>query len=85
MKNYILIALLVFALVFGSCEQPQDPFLIQKQNIGMLTDSTQVRELETIYKNDSVVRFIGGDEFTGGINTIDIYEKGGDKLLELTP
>jgi len=85
MTKYIVIALIVITLVFSSCDQPQDPFLIQKQNIGMLTDSTQVRELESIYQNDSVVRFIGGDEFTGGINTIDIYEKGGEKLLELTP
>ena len=31
------------------------------------------------------MKFIGGDEFTGDINTIDVYETGGIKLLELTP
>jgi len=80
------IAMILFtALLFASCEKPQDPFAIQKQNIGLLTDSTQVRDLEAIFANDSIVKFIGGDEFTGNINTIDIYQKTGEKLLELTP
>ncbi len=34
---------------------------------------------------DSVVRYIAGDEFTGSINKIEIFEKGGKKLLDLSP
>lgn len=82
--KYIL-AIISLGLFVTSCEKPQNPFSVQKQNIGLLTDSTQVKDLEMIFANDSVVKFIGGDEFTGDINTIDIYEKGGKKLLELTP
>jgi len=78
-------ALLLAGLCVISCEQPQDPFAVQKQHIGLLTDSTRVKDLDLIYASDSIVKFIGGDEFTGNINTIDIYEKGGAKLLELTP
>jgi len=80
-----LITVICAGLFLVGCEKPQDPFLVQKHNIGMLTDSTQVRDLESIYVNDSVVKYIGGDEFTGNINTIEIYEKGGEKLLELAP
>ncbi len=80
-----LVTLIIITSLIVSCEKPQDPFAVQKQNIGLLTDSTQVRDLEAIYSSDSIVKFIGGDEFTGNINTIDIYEKGGVKLLELTP
>jgi len=80
-----LITILIFSLLIVGCKKSQDPFVVQKHNIGLLTDSTQVKDLEVVFANDSVVKFIGGDEFTGDFSTIDIYEKGGEKLLELTP
>ena len=73
------------ALIFISCNKEQNPFEIGKQHIGFLTDSTQVKDLETIYSNDSIVKFISGDEFMGNKNNITIFEKGGKKLLVLTP
>lgn len=83
MKNLILALIITVSIV--SCAKKQDPFLIEKHNIGNLTDSTQVRELESIFINDSIVRFVGGDEFTGNINNIDIYDEEGNHLLVLTP
>ena len=83
MKYLIILVLTTFLLI--GCENPQDPFGVQKQNVGLLTDSTQVKDLEMIYPSDSIVKYIGGDEFTGDISTIDIYDKEGTKLLELTP
>lgn len=71
--------------MFTSCKKEQDPFQIGKQHIGLLTDSTQVKDLEVIFSNDSIVKFIGGDEFIGNRNNIDIFEKGGKKLMTLTP
>lgn len=82
-KYYILLAILV--TIVTSCNHEQDPFEVSKQHIGLLTDSTQVKDLKTIYINDSIVKFIGGDEFTGRINDIKIFKKGGKKLLILTP
>jgi len=73
------------ACLFTSCKKEQNPFEISKQHIGFLTDSTQVKDLNSIFANDSVVKFIGGDEFTGAVNNIDIFEKGGKKLLTLSP
>lgn len=73
------------ALCFASCKKEQNPFEISKQNIGLLTDSTQVKDLKTIFVNDSIVTFISGDEFTGSTNNINIFEKGGKPLLALTP
>lgn len=84
MRNLIL-SLIVLSIISTSCSKKQDPFQIGKQHIGLLNDSTQVKDLETIYPNDSVVKFISGDEFTGNINDIEIFEKGGKKLLTLTP
>lgn len=84
MKKTIF-ALLTVSIVLTSCKNEVDPFLISKQNIGLLTDSTQVKDLETIYANDSIVKNIAGDEFLGNVNDIQIFEKGGKKLLELSP
>jgi len=82
-KSLIGIALL--SLVLTSCGKDQDPFLIQKQNIGNVTDSTQVKDLKLVFENDSIVNYIGSDEFTRNINTIDIYDKEGAALLSMSP
>lgn len=84
MRNSLL-GLIALTLLFSSCNSKQNPFEISKQHIGLLTDSTKVKNLESIYPNDSVVKYISGDEFSGNPNTIEIYEKGGKILLSLTP
>ncbi|MDG1730702.1 MAG: hypothetical protein P8K68_03625 [Algibacter sp.] len=83
--RHLILGLLAISLLFSSCKKEQNPFEISKQHIGLLTDSTQVKDLKNIYVNDSIVKFIGGDEFTGNINNIEIFEKGGKALLTLTP
>ncbi|WP_353779786.1 hypothetical protein [Winogradskyella sp. 3972H.M.0a.05] len=77
--------LLSFLLVLSCSKKEQNPFEISKHHVGLLTDSTQVKDLEMVFPNDSISKYIGGDEFTGDINNIEIYEKGGKKLLTLTP
>lgn len=84
MYKSILSLVCISAILIG-CNKKQDPFQISKQHVGLLTDSTQVKDLKNIYQNDSIVKFIGGDEFTGNINDIEIYDKGGNKLIILTP
>ncbi|MGB6268001.1 MAG: hypothetical protein WBF67_03245 [Olleya sp.] len=80
-----LLSLSIIAVVLTSCNNEKDPFLVKNQNIGLLTDSTQVKDLKVIFANDSIISPIAGDEFTGTLNTIDIFEKGGKHLLSLTP
>ncbi|WP_179339862.1 hypothetical protein [Winogradskyella ludwigii] len=86
MKN-TLFAALICALFLTNCtkEASVNPFLVSKTHIGLLTDSTQVKDIESIFSNDSVVRYIAGDKFIGSVNTIEVYEKGGKKLLDLSP
>lgn len=83
--KYTFLAL-VFSFTFlNSCSKEQDPFQISTQHIGFLNDSTQVKDLKSAFANDSIVSSISGDEFTGNINDIYIYEKGGKQLLILSP
>lgn len=84
MKNFLLI-LLCLTITVSSCNREIDPYLIKNNQIGLLTDSTQVRDLEHVFPNDSISKFIAGDEFAGEINTIDIFDKTGKKLLSLSP
>ncbi len=84
MKSISLFSLILL-LCFASCNSPQDPFDISKQHVGLLTDSTEIHQLKAVYKKDSLVKHIGGDEFTGARNNIDVLDASGKKLLELIP
>lgn len=84
MRNYLLIGLLLG--LFVACETKTDSFAITNHSVGMLTDSTKVNALKVVFANDSISKYIGGDEFTGSTNTISVFEKGtGILLLELDP
>ncbi|WP_412986312.1 hypothetical protein [Pontimicrobium sp. IMCC45349] len=85
MKNLLLTAIITL-ICFTSCQKEEDPFLITKSNIGLLTDSTKVKDLSVVFSNDSIKKYIGGDEFTGNINDIEIYSKlTKEKIIVLTP
>ena len=82
MKKYLIIACIV---VIISCTKESNPYLITKTNVGMLTDSTQVKDLALVFHNDSIAKFNRTDEFIGNINDIDVYDTEGKLLLVLTP
>ncbi|MCX7552000.1 hypothetical protein [Xanthomarina sp. F2636L] len=84
MKKNIL-GLAIVSLLFVGCKKEQNPFQISKHHIGLLTDSTQVKELKSIFANDSVVERRLDNEFTFNRTDIDIFDKQGNKLLTLTP
>ncbi|TYA59674.1 hypothetical protein [Formosa maritima] len=80
-----LFSLAILTLLFISCNKEQDPFQISKQHIGLLTDSTQVKDLKAVFDNDSVVVRLHDNEFTFNRTDIDIFDKTGKLLLTLTP
>ncbi|UKM65078.1 hypothetical protein GSB9_01640 [Flavobacteriaceae bacterium GSB9] len=82
--RYSFFGLTALLFLSISCNNQPGPFEVSKQHIGLLTDSTQVKDLKTIYTNDSIVKHSNGDAFSGNPNEIEIYEKGGKKLLVLT-
>ncbi|QDO93865.1 hypothetical protein FNB79_07675 [Formosa sediminum] len=84
MKKTIL-SIAIIAITCFSCSTKNDNFSITKTSVGNLTSTSQVKDLESIFKTDSIVKFVPGGEFTTSINEIEIFEKGGSKLLTLTP
>jgi hypothetical protein len=79
------LSLIILCLFFSSCKKEVNPFQISKQHIGLLTDSTQVKDLEAVFINDSIVKGLDTNEFTRNINDFDVFEKSGKKLLRLSP
>ncbi len=81
----LIYPIFILSLLCVSCNKAPNPFEISKQHIGMLTDSTQVKDIETLFANDSVVTPYNDNTFTNVRGRIELFEKGGKKLLVLTP
>lgn len=84
MKNTIFIASLS-SLLFVHCGSDSSPFLITKGSIGELTKEIQMKQIDSIFAQDSIVRVNNLDNYSGTNGDIEIYEKGGNKLLLLSP
>ncbi|MCH3885356.1 hypothetical protein [Tenacibaculum aquimarinum] len=89
MKNiFKLVTVLLISLVFIKCGNG-GKFDVAKGKVGQLTTETTVQELETIFKNDSIVKILSegakGDNYFQDDDEYEIYEKGGKHLLTITP
>lgn len=86
-RRLVLIIWAVFILIITlniSCtDEKPDPYLIEKNHIGLLTDSTRVSELQEIFSDESLVNY--SNEKFGKTADIDIYDRKGNKLLTLSP
>ncbi len=78
-KKIVVGLLLVFLIIWSCSEDKSDPYIIEKNQIGLLTDSTKVLELKHIFKGDSISN-LGNDQFRNNVNEIDIFSKDGNKL-----
>lgn len=87
MKRTLLICIIF--IVISGCSKKTDEtsilFKISKTNVGLLTDSTQIKDLKRLFKNDSIIVTNEDDSFVGGINAIQIYSKSGTPLLNILP
>jgi len=87
MKNILFSILLVS---FFSCSN-SDQFIIEKGRVGHLNKKTVIKDIANIFKNDSLVVNLAKDKgendqkFLNAIDEYQIFEKGGKKLLTITP
>lgn len=81
--------LFLVIIAFGCINKPTNAdakrFKVGKKFVGYITDSTQVKDLKFIFKNDSIVNYKEDDSFVGGLNAFEIYEKNGNHLLSIYP
>ncbi|MDY8138586.1 hypothetical protein [Aquimarina sp. 2201CG5-10] len=77
----------IVALCISSCQKDtkQEPFEIASNRVGHLTNTTKLYQLDSIYSHDSIVKNTAKNKFLSNSDEIEIYEKGGVKLLILQP
>lgn len=88
MVNKSFISLILLSILMISCSN-NDQFKIEKGKVGFITSVTTVKELDRIFKNDSVVKklsegALGYDYFQDDDKYL-IFEKGGKHLLTIVP
>jgi len=75
----------VMALLFTNCGKDENPFLISKGRVGQVGQATQMKQIDSIFANDSIVRLNPITNALGTQGEVEIYEKGGTLLLLLQP
>lgn len=84
MKKTFL-TLSIAGLLFTACGEDKDPFLIDSNGIGAITKETKIKQLDSIFSNDSIVKISEEASKMSAMEQFEIYEKGGKKLLLITP
>ena len=84
---YVLLVSLFF---FASCSS-NDQFEISKNKVGKLNASTTIQEIETLFKNDSIVKHLSegvlgyNGTYSQDEDKYHIYSEAGKHLLTITP
>lgn len=75
------------ALIFVQCgkDSNTDPFSIKKGSIGNLNENTKIKQLDSIFASDSIVKTNSSPNAIETQGEVEIYEKGGKQLLLLSP
>ena len=78
MKYYS--GIFLFLILCVACKKETDPrFAISKEGVGLLTKTTSLSELDSLFTSDSIVKPVGTSE------NFEIFEKGGKPLLIISP
>lgn len=80
-----LFAGILTALLFIQCGEEKNPFAIQAGAIGELNNTIQMRQIDSLFANDSIVKLNPIKDAIGTQGEVEIYEKGGAKLMLLSP
>jgi len=83
MKKLSILIIAAFTII--SCSKESDPFLIDANRVGQLTKEIRINQLDSIFKNDSIVRNTQDAGYSSSTNDIEIYDKDGSPILILEP
>lgn len=72
-------------LLFAQCTEEKDPFLISNNSVGNLTIGMKIKHIDSIFATDSIVRLNPRQDEFSTIGEVEIYEKGGKKLMLISP
>lgn len=75
----------IIALLFVQCGKDSDSFLIKQGAIGNLTKEVRMKQIDSIFAQDSIVKLNPISNALGTQGEVEVYEKGGTLLLLLSP
>jgi hypothetical protein len=84
MKKILFIAAIT-SMLFTQCGKKNDQFLIEQSAVGNLTKETQMKQIDSIFANDSIVKLNRMKDAIGTQGEVEIYAKDGTKLLLVSP
>src|SRR5690606_10871994 len=84
MKKTLLIIGIV-SLAFVQCGKDSDPFLIKNGSIGNLNNEIKMKQIDSIFAEDSIVKISSSPNALETQGEVEIYEKGGKQLMLLSP
>ncbi len=73
------------SLLFVQCGKDSDPFLIQNGAIGNLNKDIKMKQVDSLFAEDSIVKINSSPNALETQGEVEIYEKGGKQLLLLSP
>ena len=82
-KKIFFTGLMVF--LFVQCAKEKDPFLISNKAVGNLTIGMKIKQVDSIFAMDSIVRLSPRQNQSSSFGELEIYEKSGKKLLLISP
>lgn len=86
MKKILFLSTLM-AILFVQCSKTSDldPFLIKEGAVGGVTTTTKIKELDSIFAMDSLVKIHNSPNAIETQGEVEVYDTAGKKLLLLSP
>ncbi len=84
MKKTLILGIVISTL-FIQCAKEKDPFLISTGAIGKLSKEVQMKQVDSIFALDSIVKLNPVENALGTQGEVEVYEKSGNKLLLISP
>ena len=80
-----IIAIVSVTLLFIQCKEEINPFLISNDSVGALTRGMTIKEIDSTFAKDSIVKLYAQNEELPTQGEVEIYEKNGTKLVSISP
>jgi hypothetical protein len=82
-KKIFIIALTSLLLI--QCAEEKDPYLISNNSVGELTIGMKIKQVDSIFAQDSIVKLYSRNDEFSTQGEVEIYEKGGNRLMLISP
>ncbi len=80
-----IIAIVSVTILFIECKEEINPFLISNDSVGALTRGMTIKEIDSIFPQDSIVKLYTQNEELPTQGEVEIYKKNGTKLISISP